>query len=853
MPLTPEQQAAQNRLQTYYDGDLPYDPTSNPGGFRRGGNVINFEPALKDVATVLQGAGVLAGDAQAFRDQAGVSALRAETYAAQSVGTPGAPVLGSSYSSTLPKGVTALSSAGVGTGSGGTPGTYTGGVTGGPSGFAWTYTIGSDGKVASYAIANPGLATGTTAPTLSYPSGGLTGATVPVATVASLVAQNKTYWATAPDGLSIGLYTNNGTATPAAVLDGTGRQTRQSTKAATDATFTAVFSALSKPLIFDGYEGDLELSRANGRVVRASGNDVAVLKFRPIEMDDKAAGQAATLSRVDGRLLTGVLRSGGLGSTQMVRQSVAAAASGLGGALRAPRILHGAKAPLILITVGGQSLAVRGGTYVPQVFTSTPPSSDVLMPSVGVSPLGRTFAGCVPAFEQLSSGVGETGFVALANGMRAALSTALGINVTVALVITAAGGTAISSLGAGTTVGEETALNIQRIADYAKSQGRECWHLMDLWIHGNEDTGVLPDHLYLIRQQNRHDHLSHLSATLTQRPASLRFVSYTTQVDAVSSAFEFCRLAGPAAAQLANCMRGRDIRWAGTSYPFDHIDGTHLDSRNYYWYAIQNLGLMLLDYFGEGVQPFAVRKAYWLSDTKLRLEYMVPVPPFVLDETNLICQTFGIAGYKGLQFDNGAGTSSPQPTAITVVDNGSGTVVSGVYGSGEYGKALVDVDFAAGSNARSGPYRRLGIGLGLGTGASAGLGFSAAGRLTTSGGVPQSFIIDAGGTGWGSGTISRACIVSGNAGTYITDAAASGGAITGATLPAATGLNDNPYVAFLRGGVGGVGGAGRSNGARTLFRDSMNFASPLGWDGLFGASLHPRTVTNWAAHQLVEL
>ncbi|WP_147019735.1 hypothetical protein, partial [Methylorubrum extorquens] len=65
MPLDPAQQAAINRLLTYYDGDAPYDPTNNPGGFRRGGNVPNFEPALKDTATAVQGVGALVGDAQA--------------------------------------------------------------------------------------------------------------------------------------------------------------------------------------------------------------------------------------------------------------------------------------------------------------------------------------------------------------------------------------------------------------------------------------------------------------------------------------------------------------------------------------------------------------------------------------------------------------------------------------------------------------------------------------------------------------------------------------------------------------------------------------------------------------------
>lgn len=69
MPLTAAQQAALsaaiNRLQNYYDGDNPYNPATNPGGFRQGGQVVNFEPALKDTATVMQYGSVLVADAVA--------------------------------------------------------------------------------------------------------------------------------------------------------------------------------------------------------------------------------------------------------------------------------------------------------------------------------------------------------------------------------------------------------------------------------------------------------------------------------------------------------------------------------------------------------------------------------------------------------------------------------------------------------------------------------------------------------------------------------------------------------------------------------------------------------------------
>jgi len=66
MPLTGQvKQAfdtALERLKTFYDGQRPYDPVDNPGGFRRGGNVVNFAPSLQDVAEVGSGIGAMAAE-----------------------------------------------------------------------------------------------------------------------------------------------------------------------------------------------------------------------------------------------------------------------------------------------------------------------------------------------------------------------------------------------------------------------------------------------------------------------------------------------------------------------------------------------------------------------------------------------------------------------------------------------------------------------------------------------------------------------------------------------------------------------------------------------------------------------
>jgi hypothetical protein len=60
MPLSDSQKAALNRLQSFYEGDNPYNSVSNPGGFRQGGHLYNFVPALKDLASVITGCAALA-------------------------------------------------------------------------------------------------------------------------------------------------------------------------------------------------------------------------------------------------------------------------------------------------------------------------------------------------------------------------------------------------------------------------------------------------------------------------------------------------------------------------------------------------------------------------------------------------------------------------------------------------------------------------------------------------------------------------------------------------------------------------------------------------------------------------
>ncbi|GGN49438.1 hypothetical protein GCM10011349_20040 [Novosphingobium indicum] len=211
---------------------------------------ISFVALSEDLDAVQLSNNALAAASQTQVDAAQVAQDREVVEAAAANVTSGEPAYPNAYATTLPLGVTYLSDDGLGSGTGGTPGTYEGGVSGGPSGFAWTYDIGDDGSIADYRITNRGLSTSSTAPTLSYPSGSITGATVPTASVGSRVGEGDRYWAVSDDGATLDMWTNDGTSTPAAVLDPNGDQIKLYVASGLDglaSLFTASIDASFSP------------------------------------------------------------------------------------------------------------------------------------------------------------------------------------------------------------------------------------------------------------------------------------------------------------------------------------------------------------------------------------------------------------------------------------------------------------------------------------------------------------------------------------------------------------------------------------------------------------------------------
>ncbi|AOR76349.1 GDSL-type esterase/lipase family protein [Novosphingobium resinovorum] len=207
---------------------------------------IAFVALSEDLDAVQLSNAAVAAAEQVAIDAAQVAADRAIVEAGSKTVVNGEAVYPNTYASTVPQGVINLSNDGITTGSGGTPGTYAGGVTGGPNGFSWEYSIGLDGKIASYEITSPGISTDTTAPTLSYGSGSITGAVVPTATVAARIAQASSYWAISTDGSTLDLYSNVA-GSPSPVLDPTGDQVKVFVSAGAEKVVDAAESWAQSP------------------------------------------------------------------------------------------------------------------------------------------------------------------------------------------------------------------------------------------------------------------------------------------------------------------------------------------------------------------------------------------------------------------------------------------------------------------------------------------------------------------------------------------------------------------------------------------------------------------------------
>lgn len=122
--------------------------------------------------------------------------------------------LPNTYATALPRGVTSGVVGGTAA-TGATPGTYALVPTGGSITGVVANLIVTSATAATIQIVNPGLGSGTTAPSWAKPAGAnLPAGTTLTAIVGPVVAQESRYMVLSADGLTIQAYKNDGTATP---------------------------------------------------------------------------------------------------------------------------------------------------------------------------------------------------------------------------------------------------------------------------------------------------------------------------------------------------------------------------------------------------------------------------------------------------------------------------------------------------------------------------------------------------------------------------------------------------------------------------------------------------------------
>lgn len=210
------------------------------------------------------------------------------------------------YSTTLPKGITAITLDSGGTGY--TDGTFPLILAGGPVAASATFTV-EGGIVTAITVTNAGLSTSPTAPTLDFSNGGAgTGATATV-TVGSIIPDQSSYWVASDDSDYLLLWKRDGDV-PARVNNPDGSQVALPTR-------NLLVSAIADSSIFQngGTLADYPALKRLKEGTWISGLDPTHVYYVRILYRDQAAGDRFNLIITDANLGQDVLGVGPSGST----------------------------------------------------------------------------------------------------------------------------------------------------------------------------------------------------------------------------------------------------------------------------------------------------------------------------------------------------------------------------------------------------------------------------------------------------------------------------------------------------------------------------------------------------------
>jgi hypothetical protein len=390
----------------------------------------------------------------------------------------------------------------------------------------------------------------------------------------------------------------------------------------------------------------------------------------------------------------------------------------------------------LVIVQKGQSLADQGGAYAPDIFDTVPINPDrVFIPDAGISPTDDPWTDLKPAVDEYynsshvtqgsnPSGATSSRDVALGNAIYEEIladSTAGGTAIEAPIVtfIAAAGGTSIADLGQGTVTGDGGIRNMQRTRDALAGLGFGVWKMIVVWIHDNEDSGVMSGPQYerwLIAEQAWDtanakrmfgEHVGEVIYYLEQS---------TVASNVLGNVYAFHQV------KLNLCRNmPYQFRWLPAGYDWPHGDGTHGTPAGYRIRNRRNGKRIYRDLFRGGRAPMATTESWWSTPKTRNFRLALDDTPLVLDISNnssvvtfnaltdvvTLSSSVSVQDGQMMTFINSGGAPSPEiltdgtpyywrdasgftgklalslgGTAINLSTNGTGTTTAKMNGDG---------------------------------------------------------------------------------------------------------------------------------------------------------------------------
>lgn len=280
------------------------------------------------------------------------------------------------------------------------------------------------------------------------------------------------------------------------------------------------------------------------------------------------------------------------------------------------------------VGIMGQSYAKLGNLGTPYSATPRNPGF-ALMPAVGVFPDGRPYT----AYADLRSslyfeadgdiGVNETIAPELAATILEIIEARFGEQRRHVFHISARGGQQYRTICRGTAVWNEFLRQVEANVAISRALGRRYVQRVIIWCHGEADGPNTQAWEYKIGLGQTQSLLEAEVKARTGQTEPLKFVCYAPTRNTISGSV---RLNGPTIA-MRELMRERPeiFTIAGSAYGIRHDETAHPTFNDGGRMLGRMLGIAVpWHVYGTGFRPMDVTRAYWTSDTTIRVELFVP-------------------------------------------------------------------------------------------------------------------------------------------------------------------------------------------------------------------------------------